>query len=220
MQVNHKNGVSFIVNVGYPHQSCFISGQSEFEINVVFLGQTAEVDDGVAHSAQSSVDTDTGACGYILEVAFAVVSQYYHTALLGRQHFDEFSDIAVGLLTHDVLLHVFIVQFEGVNNVTVGTVGHNGHFAVASEMVHNKIVGNTHNPMDEFVFIFVVTRIEGGHHLEEGVLENVVGYVFVLNYGEDVTVYLGLITGKEYIETGTIAIDVALYQLVVGERAK
>ena len=77
----------------------------------MFFGETAKVDDCVAHSAKSGVDADTSTGGNVFEVALAVMTEDDHSALLGRKHLDEFAHIAAGLLAHDALLNVVIVEF-------------------------------------------------------------------------------------------------------------
>ena len=186
----------------------------------MLLGQPTEVYDSITHAPKGGVDAHTRAGGNVLEIAFAIVAENHHSALLGRQHLHQLADIAAGLLAHDALFHIVVVQLERVDNIVIGTVGDNGHFAVAAEIVHNQVVGNTHNPMDKLVLVLVGTAVDSGHYLEESVLEDVVGHILVFDDGENVTIHLGLVAGKENIETGGIAIPITLYQLVVGERGK
>ena len=74
--------------------------------------------------------------------------------------------------------------------------------------------------MDKLILILICAGIDCCHHLEESVLENVVGHILVLHHGENIAIDLGLITGKENIKTGGVAVPITLYQLVVRERAK
>lgn len=195
-------------------------GHLQLDKHVVFFGQSAQVDDGIAHSAEGGVDADAGACGNVFEVAFAIVAEYHYAALFGGQHLDQFADVAAGLLAHDALLDVVVVQLQCVDDVVVGTIGDDGHFAVAAEVVHNEVVGYAHDPVDKLVLVFVGTAVDGGHYFEESVLKDIVGHVLVLHNRENIAINLGLVAGKEYIETGGIAISITLYQLVVGERRK
>ena len=117
-----------------------------------------------------------------------------HSALLGREHLDEFAHVAAGLLAHDALLYVVVVEFQRVHYVTVGTVGDKGHLVVTPEIVDNQVVGYAHDPMDEFIFILVVAIIESGDDLKEGILEDIVCHIFVFHYGENVAVDFCLIS--------------------------
>ena len=174
----------------------------------MLLGEAAEVDDGIAHTAEGGIDADPCAGGNVLEVALAIVAQDDHAALLGGQHLDELADIAAGLLTHDGLLDIVFVDFEVVEHVAVGPVGDDGHLAVAAEMVDNQVVGDTHDPMDELVFILVGATVDGGDDLEKGVLEDVIGGFLVLDNRENIAVDLGLIALEEGIETGIVTISI------------
>lgn len=188
---------------------------SEFDVDVVFLGQPPEVDDGVAHTAEGGVDAHAGALGDVLEVALSIVAEDDDASLLGREHFHKFADVAVGLLAHEQLFDVVVVEFEGVDDVAVGTVGHDGHTVVSPVVVHDEVVGDSHHPMDKLVFFLVAARIDGGDDFEEGVLKNIVCHVLVLDHREDVAVHLGLVALEQDIETGTVALFVPLNQLVV-----
>lgn len=193
--------------------------RSELDAHIVLFGQAAEVDDGVAHSSEGGVDAHAGACGDVFEVAFAVVAEDDDAALLGGEHFDELADVAAGLLAHDALLDVVIVEREGLNHIMVGTVGHDGHLVCAAVHIEDVVAGDAHDPMDEFVFIAVGSIVDGCDHFEEGILENIVGNIFVFHYGKYIAIHLGLIAGKEQVKTFDVTIHIALYQLVVGERA-
>lgn len=127
----------------------------KFDVHVVLLGEAAQVDDGVAHTAEGGVDGDACACGYVFEVALAVVPEDDDAALLGGKHLDELADVAAGLLAHDALLGVVVVEFEVFDDVVVGTVGDDGHLVVATIVIDDEIVGDAHDPMDEFIFILI-----------------------------------------------------------------
>ena len=182
--------------------------KSKLGIHVVLLGQPAEVDDGVAHTTQGGVDADTCAGGNVFEVALAIVAQDDDAALFWWEHLDEFAYIATSLLSHDGLLDIVVVDAEVVEHVAIGSVGDDRHLAVAAEMVDNQVMGNAHDPMDEFVLVLVGAAVDGGDDLEKSVLEDIVGGVFVLDYGKDVSVNLGLITFQKGIETGVVTISV------------
>ena len=81
----------------------------QFYVHIVLFCQSAQVDYGVAHTTQGSVDTYAGACCDVLEIAFAIVSQDNHASLFGRQHFNEFADIRGGLLAYYLLFRVFVL---------------------------------------------------------------------------------------------------------------
>lgn len=196
---------------------CAYDVSLQFDVDVVFLGQAAEVDDGVAHAAEGGVDAYAGFSGYVFEVAFAVVAQDDHATLLGGEHFDQFADVLVGLLAYDFLFYVVVLELEGVNDVAVGLVGHDGHFVVAAEVVDNQVVGDTHDPVDEFVFIFVKVGVDGSDDFDEGILEDIVGDGLVLNNRENVSVNFCLIPRKEDFKAFVITVSVTQNQFVVGE---
>ena len=152
----------------------------------MFFRQSSEVNDGIAHTTEGGVDADTCTFGDFLEIHLAVVTHDDHATLLGGKHLDQLADIGACLFLHDLLLDVVVVDFQGLNHVAVGTVGDKRHLAQTAEIVDDEVVGNTHNPMDEFVLILVVTRIDGVYHFVKGILKDIVGDIFVLDYREDV----------------------------------
>ena len=181
----------------------------QFEVDIVFLGQAAQVDDGVAHAAEGRVDADAGAVGDLLEVAFAVVAQNDHPALLGGQHLEQAAHILVGLFADDLLLDIFLVQVEGLHDVAVGTVGDYRHFALPTEIVDNQVVCNTHYPVYELVLVLVEPRVDSIDYLVEGVLEDVVGDILVLDDGKDIAVDLILIPREQGLKARIVSFAVA-----------
>lgn len=183
----------------------------------MFFGQATEVDDGVAHTTQGRVDADAGAGRNVFEVALAVVAQDNDTTLLGRQHLDQLANALAGLLAHDGMLDVLLLDAQRIYHVALGLVGDDGHLVVATVVVDNEVVGDAHDPMDEFVFILVDALAERHDNLEECVLENVVGDIFVFDDRKNVAINLRLITRKQLLETGIITVLVTFNQLIVGE---
>lgn len=155
---------------------------SEFDVHVVFFGEAAQVDDGVAHASEGGVDGDAGACCDVFEVALAVVSEDDDATLFGWQHLDEFADVAAGLLPHEALLGVVVVEFEVFDDVVVGTVGDDGHLVAATVVVDDEVVCDAHDPVDEFIFVLIYAVLDGCDYFEEGILENIVSDIFVFHY--------------------------------------
>ena len=89
------------------------------------------------------------------------MAEYDHAALLGRQHAHQLAYVLAGLLLHDYMLGVLVGQLEVVDDVALRPVGHDGHLVVAAEIVHNQVVGDAHDPMDELVFILVLVAVDG-----------------------------------------------------------
>ena len=125
-------------------------------------------------------------------------------ALLRGELLDELADVGAGLLAHDLLLDILVVDTEGVDNVAVGTVGDEGHLADTAEVVDDEVVGDAHHPVDELVLVLVVAGIDGVDDLVEGLLKDVVGDILILDYREDVAIDLRLIPGKQYFEARVI----------------
>ena len=72
----------------------------------MFRSQASQVDDSIAHPTQGGIDAHTRAGSDILEIALAIVTQYYHAALLRRQHPDKFAHIDARLVANNVLLNI------------------------------------------------------------------------------------------------------------------
>ena len=84
---------------------------------------SAHVEDGIAHSSQSSVDADLSALGNFLEAHVLVISHEQHLALRFGQCLDESSDVAVDLLSHHGVLNGLFAEFFAVENIIFGIVG-------------------------------------------------------------------------------------------------
>ena len=78
---------------------------------------------------------------------------------------------------------------------------------------------NAHHPVDKLVLVFIETTIDGSHYLIKRVLKNIVCHVFVLDYGENISVNLGFVARKKGFETSIVAFLVAHYQLIIRESA-
>ena len=176
----------------------------QFDDHVVFAGKAAEIDDGIAHTAEGGIDADIGSLGNLLEVEAAIVTHDNHAALLGGKLLDEFADVGIGLFAHNLFLNVVVVKLEGIDNVILRAVGDDRHLPYATEIVNDKVVSDTHNPMDELVLILVATRIDSVNNFVKSLLKDVVGDILVLDYREDVTIDFRLITRKQCFEARII----------------
>ena len=159
----------------------------------MLLGQAAQIDDSIPHTAKSSIDAHTCTLSNLLEIQLTIVAQDDNTALLRRQHFDQLADIGAGLFFHYLLLHIVVVNPKRIDDITVRTVGDNRHLAQTAEVVHNQIMGYAHYPMDELVLILVVARIDCIYHFVKGILKDIVSDILVLDYRENVAIDFALV---------------------------
>ena len=133
-----------------------------FQHHVAVAGQTAQVDDGVAHAAEGGVDAHSRFFGYVLELVFAVVAQYHHASLFVGEFLNEFAYVLTSLVFDYHFFHI-VVEHAQVFELKVVFV-YRGQFANPPEMVNDKIVCNAHHPVYELVLVFVHTRVDGLYH--------------------------------------------------------
>lgn len=137
--------------------------------------------------------------------------------MFGREHFDKFADIGIRLLLDDRPFDIFVLQFKFFEDIAIGAIGDDRHLIIATEIVDDEVVRDTHHPMDKLIFVLIDTRIDGDDDLKKSILKNIVSDITVLNDREDIAVDFSLMASQENLEASIVTLLIALNQLVVGE---
>ena len=141
----------------------------------MLFGQTAHVQDGVAHASQGSVDAHAGGVGDFFEAHIPVVTHHEHLALAGGQGLDELAHVVVNLSGDEGVLDGHVGQILAVKDVGVGVIG--GLQVLGPDLtvvVNNQVVGDACDPRGEMPVLDISSLLDGGDGFDKGVLEDVV----------------------------------------------
>ena len=89
----------------------------------MLFSDSAHVEDGIAHSSQSSVDADLSALGNLLKAHVLVIPHEQHLALRFGQGLDESPNVTVDLLCHQRVFDRLFAEFFAVKDIVLGVVG-------------------------------------------------------------------------------------------------
>jgi hypothetical protein len=122
----------------------------------------------------------------------------------------------VALTLHHLSVCALLGEVEDFENVPViAGLDRRGPFYLP-EMIDAEIVGDAHGPGKEFAFLGVTAATDGVDNLDQNVLENVLGKVFVLNQEENGSVQLILVPDDQRFQRIKIAIPELVDKFVVG----
>lgn len=91
--------------------------------DVVLLGETAQVEDRIAHPSQGCVDAHAGGVGYLLEAHVPVVTHDKHLALAVGQGLDETPDVVMDLGSDHFILDGAGSKFLAVEDIHLVIIG-------------------------------------------------------------------------------------------------
>jgi len=119
----------------------------------------SNVHQGVAHSAESSIDTCICQLGYLFECQFIIETHFDDFLLVFRKKYDDVFQILMYLAEDQLFLNIEISFFDGVKNrkfiIHIGCLRHDDMSRFCTEMVYDKIGGYSFSPQDELVFLCV-----------------------------------------------------------------
>ena len=169
--------------------------------DVVLLSHAAHVQDGIAHAAQSGVDTHAGDVGNFFETEVLIVAHEDYFALIVRQMLHEFFYICQRLLVGKNVLGAVVVEGAVVEKVAFGLVVGDGIFvALVAELVDEQVVRNASEPSIKLAGLYVAALLDGHDGFDEGLLKEIVGQVGILNNIINVGVELVFVAFQQNIE--------------------
>ena len=185
---------------------------------IVFGGDAAHVNQGVAHAAQGGVDAHSGCLGYFLERHVAEKAHVQHLALALGERADYTVDVLVYLRVNKEVLYVPFGEVFAVENIHGLVVRRNGgvRFVLTVE-VDDEIMGYAGYPRGEFARFGITALPDGGDGLYEGLLEDIVGYVAVFYNRANVGEHTRLMAHEQGVESFVVAFGIGSHQHVVGE---
>ena len=160
----------------------------QLQRDAVALRHAAHVEQGVAHTSECGVDAHARGVGNLLERELLVEAHVHHLALYRRQHVEKTAHVAhhltvdVGVL--DIALHKVVATY--IREVVVLSGFHDATRRLVAIPVHDGVVGDTHHPRTELAADDVAALLETGDNLYEGLLEDVIGGLAVVNHEKDV----------------------------------
>ena len=186
--------------------------------NIFLFHHFADIDQGVAHAAQSSIDAHPGQLGDFLEAHIGVVAQDDDLSLFGRKHVYQCPDLVVGLAADDALFGVVIRHLKHVEDVESFRRRYLGPALGAAEIVYAHVVGNTKRPLQEFALVVVFPLAQGIYDLDENFLENIFSQALVFDEKIDGGINLLLMAVQQFLEGAFITLQIAANKLLVIKR--
>ena len=101
-------------------------------------------------------------------------AHFDHQPLLFGQGFEEVAHVLVDLLLDHAVFHVRLVRTHRIEHVEFFGCAQHAHFLAPAEVVDAQVVRDAHHPRQKLPFLVVLPALERVHHLDEGVLKQVV----------------------------------------------
>ena len=146
----------------------------EGERDAVLVGETAHVDDGIAHPSQGGIDADTSILRYLAEAQILIEAKEDDLALHGGERSDELTYIGQHLMVGDTRLGIVVAEISIVEEVCLRLVVGNDHFSLLlTEIVNNKVMSYAREPGAEASHLVVTSLTDSDDGLHKGLLKEI-----------------------------------------------
>jgi hypothetical protein len=76
-------------------------------------------------------------------------------------------------------------------------------------------MGNSHHPLDKLPLLFVLSGTKGIYNLDEGILKQILGELFILNNHKDISKDAVLVTTDDNFKGGFISGNISADQILI-----
>ena len=184
-------------------------------VDIVLFDQLAQIDQGVAHTAEGGIDAHSCVLGDLLEAEIKIVAQHDDFFLLLRQHLYQALELVLPLhyIHMDLMRHLVKLQYL---KYIIPIAGHDAGTALdAAEVVYAHIIRYPHHPWQEFTFVIVFAGAQSVYHLDESLLKDVFSQVGVFDHHIDGGVNLVFVAGYKAFKSRFVAGEVLLQQILI-----
>lgn len=178
----------------------------------MLLDQLAQVDQGVAHPAQSGVDADPGIFGDLLEAHILVHPHLQYELLVFGQLPDQFADIGFDLVLDQLLLGIEGTLLHHGEDIEFRATLIARHAVVLPEVVYDQVMGDAHYPGVELPFFIVLALLQGADDLDKGILEDILGYFAVEDFGVDKGGKALVVPVDQGFQGAFVSLDISFYK--------
>ena len=133
--------------------------------------------------------------------------EYDHFPLIFGQSVYHLHYSMVRLVFHDGFFCVGLFNIQHIKNIVVNAGFNDGVFFGFSKMIDTKIVGNTHGPLQKFVFFLVIARPQVFNYFNKKILKNIFCQVFIFYQQADRSKDLGFVPVNQQVQGLGFAVD-------------
>lgn len=139
-----------------------------------------EVDQGITHSAQRSIDAYAGLVGYLLKAHVHVVAHNEHLLLLRRQFLNKVAEASLSILGNLERFGRILGKVHGIEKAAVVFQDDFWIPAASAVSIDGQVMRNSANPGEKLALFIVTTTFDGIYSLDKGLLKEVFRPVTVL----------------------------------------